>query len=154
MNKIGFSVDGEMDRIPPEFDRECRADASRQGGDEMAWRKGGERMSGYGSGTAVPPLSWETAMERTREMQNADGAMGLHWTIEKTEEARTWRGIRYAPLEFYVAMNAMYSDSARAAEKVNANSVDFYAYMARAFLDDKDAGDGKVSKYFSCVVKR
>ncbi len=153
MNKIGFSVDGEMDRIPPEFDRECRADASRQGGDEMAWRKGGERMSGYGSGTAVPPLSWETAMERTREMQNADGAMGLHWTIEKTEEARTWRGIRCAPLEFYVARNAMYSDSARATEKVNASTMDFYACMAKVFPDGQNVQTDKLARYYRYIVE-
>lgn len=99
-------------------------------------------------------LTKETALEWTSRMQNEDGTTGPRWSMEQTEQARKQRGIDCDPLEFYVTMNMMYSDYCKAAEKVNANSVDFYAYMARAFLEDKDAGDGKVSKYFSCVVKR
>lgn len=151
MNKIGFSVDGEMDRIPPEFDREYRTDAGHRGMDEMAYR-GGERMSGYGSGTAVPPLTRETAMEWTGEMQNADGTRGPHWTMEKTEEARNQRGIQCDPLEFYVAMNMMYSDYVKAAEKVNCSSMDFYACMAKAFLDDKDARPDKLARYYRYIA--
>lgn len=155
MNKIGFSVDGEMDRIPPEFGREYRSDAGhRQQMDEMAFRKGGERMSGYGSGTAVPPMTRETAMEWTREMQNADGSRGPHWTMEKTEEARNQRGIQCDPVKFYVAMNMMYSDYVKAAEKVNCSSMDFYAYMAKAFLDDKDAQPDKLERYYRYIVER
>ena len=98
-------------------------------------------------------LTKETALEWTGRMQNEDGTSGPHWSMEQTEQARKQRGIDCDPLEFYVTMNMMYSDYCKAAEKVNASSVDFYAYMARAFLDDKDAGDGKISRYFSCVVK-
>ena len=84
---------------------------------------------------------------------DTDGTTGPHWSMEQTEQARKQRGIDCDPLAFYVTMNMMYSDYCKAAEKVNASSVDFYAYMARAFVDDKDAGDGKISRYFSCVVK-
>ena len=84
---------------------------------------------------------------------DTDGTTGPHWSMEQTEQARKQRGIDCDPLAFYVTMNMMHSDYCKAAEKVNASSVDFYAYMARAFVDDKDAGDGKISRYFSCVVK-
>ena len=53
---------------------------------------------------------------------------------------------------FYVALNMMYSDYCKVAEKVGASSLDFYAYMAKAFLDDKDAAEGKIIRYFNCVV--
>ena len=51
-------------------------------------------------------------------------------------------------------MNMMYSDYCKAAEKVNANSVDFYAYMARAFLEDKDAQPDKLERYYRCIAKK
>ena len=47
----------------------------------------------------------------------------------------------------------MYSDYCKVAEKVGASSMDFYAYMAKAFLDDKDAADNKYGRYWACVVK-
>ena len=99
-------------------------------------------------------LTKETALEWTGRMQNEDGTSGPHWSMEQTEQARKQRGIDCDPLEFYVTMNMMYSDYCKAAEKVNANSVDFYAYMARAFLDDKDAQPDKLERYYRCIAKK
>ena len=87
-------------------------------------------------------------------MQNEDGTSGPHWSMEQTEQARKQRGIDCDPLEFYVTMNMMYSDYCKAAEKVNASSVDFYAYMARAFLEDKDAQPDKLERYYRCIAKK
>lgn len=98
-------------------------------------------------------LTKETALEWTGRMQNEDGTTGPHWSMEQTEQARKQRGIDCDPLEF-VTMNMMYSDYCKAAEKVNANSVDFYAYMARAFLDDKDAQPDKLERYHRCIEKK
>ena len=98
-------------------------------------------------------ITKETAMEWTSRMQNEDGTTGPHWSMEQTEQVRKQRSIECDPLAFYVTMNMMYSDYCRVAEKVGASSLDFYAYMSKAFLDDKDAGEGKIGRYFSCVVK-
>lgn len=155
MNRIGFRVSGDMDRIPPEFNREYRTDAGHHSGDEMAYRHGGERMEGYGSGSGSIPFTGELAQEWVRGMKNADGTIGPHWTMEKTEEARAQRGINCDSLAFWVAMNMVYSDYAKVAEKVNANTMDFYAYMAKAFLEDKDSrnqGGEKLSRYYEYVV--
>lgn len=100
-------------------------------------------------------LTRDLAIEWTRGMQNTDGTTGPHWTMEKTEEARAQRGINCDPLAFWVAMNMIYSDYAKVAEKVNANSMDFYVYMAKAFLEDKDArnqGGEKLARYYEYVV--
>lgn len=89
-------------------------------------------------------------------MRNADGTTGPHWTMEKTEEARAQRGIQCDPLAYWVAMNMIYSDYSKVAEKINANSLDFYAYMAKAFLEDKDAryqGGEKLAQYYTSVVR-
>lgn len=99
-------------------------------------------------------LTKETALEWTGRMQNEDGTTGPHWSMEQTEQARKQRGIDCDPLEFYVTMNMMYSDYCKAAEKVNASSVDFYAYMARAFLEDKDAQPDKLERYYRCIAKK
>lgn len=152
-NKIGFVMEDDSARTPPEFGREYRTDAGRrQNMDETAYRRGGAQM-GYSSGSEVQPMNRETAMEWTRQMQNADGSRGPHWPMEKTEEARNQRGIQCDPLEFYVAMNMMYSDYVKAAEKANCSSMDFYAYMAKAFLDDKDAQPEKLARYYQYIVR-
>lgn len=155
MNKIGFSVEGEMDRIPPEFGREYRTDAGHHSMDEMVYRHGGERMEGHGSGSGAMPFTRELAQEWVHNMKNADGTTGPHWTMEKTEEARAQRGINCDGLVWWVTMNMIYSDYAKVAEKVNANSMDFYVYMAKAFLEDKDAraqGREKLARYYEYVV--
>ncbi|MEY8386244.1 hypothetical protein AALC17_02970 [Oscillospiraceae bacterium 38-13] len=155
MNKIGFAMEGEMDRIPPEFHREYRTDARHHSMDETAYRHGGDRMSGHSSGSSGAPFTREMAQEWVQRMRNADGTTGPHWTMEKTEEARAQRGITCDPLAFWVAMNMIYSDYSKVAEKVNANSMDFYVYMAKAFLEDRDArnqGGDKLARYYEYVV--
>lgn len=98
-------------------------------------------------------LTKEQVMSWVASMENADGTHGGHWTMEQTERAREGRSISCDPLMFYAAMNMMYSDYCKAAEKANAGSVDLYAYMASAFLKDKDAVNNKISRYYSCIVK-
>lgn len=99
-------------------------------------------------------LTRETALEWTSCMQNADGTAGPHWSMEQTEQARKQRGIDCDPVEFYAAMNMMYSDYCKAAEKVGAVSVDFYVYMAKAFLEDKDAEPHKLARYYHYIARK
>ena len=86
-------------------------------------------------------------------MVNEDGSKGAHWNMDQTKQVMEQRGIQCDPVEFYIAINMMYSDYYPVAKKLNVNSVDFYADMARAFLEDKDAGKDKLAKYFAYVVK-
>lgn len=155
MNTIGFRMSGDQDQRPGEFSREYRTNAGHHGMDEMAYRQGDGRMSGHGSGSGDIPFTRELAQEWVHGMKNADGTTGPHWTMEKTEEARAQRGINCDSLAWWVAMNMVYSDYAKVAEKINANSMDFYAYMAKAFLEDKDArnqGAEKLARYYEYVV--
>jgi hypothetical protein len=55
--------------------------------------------------------------------------------------------------EFFVAVNMMYSDYCKVAEKMNVSKLDFYGHMAKAFLHDEDAGPHKLMKYMEEVVK-
>ena len=87
-------------------------------------------------------------------MKNADGSTGRHWNFEQTEQVRRQHGYDCDPAEFYAAINMMYSDYYKIGKEFNLNSVDFYAAMAHAFLDDEDAGQDKLAKYYECIVEK
>lgn len=95
----------------------------------------------------------ETAHEWMENLRNEDGTKGPHWTKEQTTQVMKQKGIDCDPVEFWVAMNAMYSDYFNVAKKMNVNNVDFYTHMAKAFIDDKDAGEGKLMRYYDAVVE-
>ena len=93
------------------------------------------------------------AKEWADRMENEDGTVGPHWTIEQTKQVAAQRGITCDPIEFWLCMNMIYSDYFGVAKKLNINSTDFYAEMSKAFLDDKDAVPGKLYAYFEHVVE-
>lgn len=99
-------------------------------------------------------LDEKTIEKWMRGLQNEDGTVGAHWTKDQTTQVMKQKNIDCDPVEFYVAMNLMYSDFFNAAKKANANNVDFYVNMAKAFLDDKDAGtEDKIAAYYEYIVK-
>lgn len=98
-------------------------------------------------------LSREDADEWVESMKNTDGSSGAHWTYEQTEQVRKQHGYDCDPNEFFAALNMVYSDYFKVCKEFNLNSVDFYAKMAHAFLDDEDAVDGKIERYYECVVE-
>lgn len=100
------------------------------------------------------PLTKEQAIGWVAFMENADGTRGGHWSMEETEVIRMQRGIDCDSVMFFAAMNMMYSDYCRAAEKTGAASIDFYAYMAKAFLDDKDAAPNKLARYYYFIAEK
>lgn len=94
--------------------------------------------------------------EWAKEMQNADGSSGAHWSMEDTETVRKTRNINDCkPEDFWIAMNMMYSDYQGVAKKYGIDKPEFYADMARGFLTDKDSKQGreKLEAYYGYVVK-
>lgn len=98
-------------------------------------------------------LDEETAKEWTQRMENADGTKGPHWSVDQVKQVAAQKNISEDPLDFWVAINMMYSDYCVMAKKHNVNTVDFYVDMAKAFLDDKDAKPDKLGRYYHAVVK-
>lgn len=96
-------------------------------------------------------LTEEDAASWNRAMKNADGTTGGHWLISDTsglgrpDDVPEW--------EWNVTMNMMYSDYSEVAAKYGVGAARFYADMARAFLDDRDAGEDKLAKYYHYIVK-
>lgn len=86
------------------------------------------------------------------EMSNEDGTKGGHWTINETKQVADELGFhsnKYNDYDFSYTMNMMYSDYYGSVP----NDVSMYAKMAKKFLEDKDAPEGKALKYYLAMKK-
>lgn len=94
------------------------------------------------------------AREWTARMENTDDTTGPHWPMEQTTAVMVSKGYHFDPAVWYAAMNMVYSDYFSVAKKHGVSTVEFYADMAEAFLDDKDAGgpEEKISAYYHCIA--
>lgn len=100
-------------------------------------------------------LDKKTAEEWVESMKNEDGTKGPHWTMEQTEQVRRQKGLDCDPLEFWVAMNASYSDLSKLAKKYSVNNMDYYVdYVLSYWFKDKDAVPNKLAAYYESVVKK
>lgn len=119
---------------------------------EMAGGHAGHDRAEHGGETGHR-LTEAMAKSWTGSMENADGTRGAYWPMEKTEEVRRQRGIAADPLEWWVVMNMIYSDYCVVAEKLGTSTAEFYAGMAKAFLDDKDTQPDKLGRYYEYIVR-
>lgn len=99
-------------------------------------------------------LTLEDAKRWTSKMQNADGTKGCHWTLEQTQDVAKQRNITCDPNDFWAVMNMMYSDYCQVAKRQSVDTPGFYADMAKAFLEDTDAADGKAYLYWDCIADK
>ena len=99
----------------------------------------------------------EDAEKWNTMMVNSDGTTGGHWTVSQTNSVAEMVDVDYRNITEYdwnVAMNMMYSDYFKVAEKYRVDTPEFYADMAKAFLWDKDGGSAKskLASYYHAVV--
>ena len=94
-----------------------------------------------------------------RHLKNQDGTMGEHFKKDQVMQAARQIGVN--PEEygnehiFGLVMNMMYSDYCAVAKKFGLDRPDFYAELAKAFLNDKDFGgepEEKVWLYYQCIA--
>ena len=78
---------------------------------------------------------------------------GAKWSQDQTTAVMHSRGYDHKPVDFWVAMNAMYSDYGKVAAKHNMDKPEFWADMADAFLSDPDARKGKLARYYWDIVE-
>ena len=144
MNQIGF-------RAGPEIGSNYRMDEGSQSRDEME-----RRITPLYAGRAnsVEKLSRQEAEEWMSGLENEDGTKGPHWTLEQVKQVMAQKGIQEDPFEFWATLNSMYADYCKVFKKHGVGEkLDFYIDMAKAFIDDKDAGKGKVANYFRYIVR-
>lgn len=151
MNKIGFALDGEMERLN-ELDHDYESNVSYPFAGEMRTRCE-HAETGEASPKSVHPLTREKAEAWAKKLQNEDGTTGAHWNYDQTKQVITQKGLECDPVEFYAAMNMIYSDYSKVAKRLGINNIDFYVEMAKAFLDDKDAPHDKLARYYQYIVE-
>lgn len=81
------------------------------------------------------------------KMVNEDGSFGGHWTLEQTTAVAKNNGVEFDHFNEYdwcYVMNMLYSDYYGSIP----NETSVYLKMAKKFLDDKDAKDGKAYRYW------
>lgn len=120
--------------------------------DEIGF-KSGKHEKGHAGGMSKQ-MDEATAMEWVDMMQNEDGSKGEHFPFDKSEQIMKQVSARCDPLEFYVILNAVYSDYCKVAKKFGMDRSDFYGELAKAWLMDKDAEEGKAMLYYECIVKK
>lgn len=152
MNRIGFSVDGEMERLPRELGHEYPMSAGYEGREEMSRYQG----DGYSMGQrprVMPVFNRQMAMEWTAGMVNADGTKGPHWTMEETNKLHTQHSLTCSKEEFWAVMNSLYSDYCEALRESSASTPETYVRLAKAWISDKDAIPNKAAAYYTYIVK-
>lgn len=143
MNRIGFAAREEVNT--------GHTDAGYSHMNEMEYRNH-EPMRGGASGTSME-LTEEMAHEWMHGLHNEDGTKGPHWSMDQVKQVMSQKGVKMDPMEFWVILNAMYSDYCGVLKKHNVNNMDFYVDLAKAWLGDKDAKEGKAARYFQYIVK-
>ena len=86
------------------------------------------------------------------KMDNEDGTKGKHWDLASTTQVAKNNGIsfnRFNEYDWSYVMNMLYSDY----YKVLENDLTLYVKMANAFLNDKDAPEGKALKYYIAMKR-
>lgn len=104
------------------------------------------------SGSGDEELTKEDAMSWMYNMKNEDGSFGAHWDLEQTRPYMEPRGVTCELWKWAAVMNMMYSDYCKAARKNSVDRPEFYADLAAAFLDDKDAPEDKAWRYYHNIA--
>ena len=114
---------------------------------------GGEEPAHEGTKTAG--FTEADAKRWTEHMENDDGSMGAHWTLEQTTAVANSIGVHVDPWIWYAAMNMMYSDYWESATRYGVDRPEYYADLAKEFLFDKDAGGpgAKIAGYYHGIVE-
>lgn len=146
MNQIGFNAGDEVRT-------NYGMNAAYHSENEMEHRSSSKMGGGYSSDMSMP-MTKEIAEEWTSNMKNEDGTKGPHWKMEQVKQLMAQKGIQCDPWEFFVILNAMYSDYCSVFKKHGVNTIDMYTDVACAWLNDSDAMDDKASRYYEYIVKK
>lgn len=94
-----------------------------------------------------------TAGKMAEQMINVDGSPAPHWTMAEVKAVMKDRKINHSLPEFFLVLNMLYADYVQVLSAFGANKLDVYIEMAKAWLEDEDAKDHKVQRYFETIVK-
>ena len=90
-----------------------------------------------------PHFTKETAEYVVSKMKNKDGSIGEHWNYDTT--TRVMEG-DFHEADWYYVLNMMYSDYYK-----SGRTDETYIGLAKDFLDDADAPEGKAKRYYKAM---
>lgn len=96
-------------------------------------------------------LDQAKAQAWVQKMKQADGRMGEKWKMEQTEQVRAQWCPECNKYDFYAAINMMAADYGKTAQKFGVDKPEFYACLAKDFLNDPDAKSAKIVKYMRAI---
>lgn len=105
-----------------------------------------------------PHFNEEYALMAVSKMQNENGTVGAHWSLEQTTQAAQQNGINfsngtYNKYDWFVTMNMFYSDYYKVViSMTNSDDVKHYVNLSKAWLEDKDVSEGKMWYYYKYVI--
>lgn len=95
-----------------------------------------------------PHFDEQLAKMAVRKMRNVDGTTGEHWNMEQTNQLAAQYGIVHKA-DWYYTINMLYSDFSQ----VIGSDAGSYAKLAKAYMQDPDAGEGKVLSLWLAQMK-
>lgn len=72
------------------------------------------------------------------------------WTKEETDKVISEKDLDINDVDFFVCMNMMYSDY----NKIFGDDLEKYVKLSLDFLNDTDAKDNKLYRYYKYIVKK
>ncbi|MBP5698837.1 MAG: hypothetical protein J6W96_04865 [Alphaproteobacteria bacterium] len=90
-----------------------------------------------------PHFTKETAEYVVSRMSNKDGTTGEHWNYETTMKVMDGD---FNEADWYYVLNMIYSDYYK-----SGRSDETYIGLAKDFMDDKDAPEGKAKRYYKAM---
>ncbi len=101
----------------------------------------------------MPKQSMELTPEQekswVKSMENADGTLGAHWTMEQTTAVAKQNGVAFehiSEIDWWVAMNVAYSDFYANPKEMPLSTdvaIKYYVHIAKGILFDKDGAPPK-----------
>lgn len=166
MRGEGYFVWDGLDHMPPERygqprDRQNVTDMRQYNRTRSMMGEGGEKhqqqgMIGFGEQDGHgKKLTKEKAETWVKHMRSDDRKGGM-WTMEDAKELAKGYGIDEGQelIDFYAALNMVYSDYSGVAKEYDVDDEAFYAALACAFLYDRDGKPPaeKIAAYYKHVV--
>ena len=86
--------------------------------------------------------------EMAKEIVDDMKPLGEYWDIKTTTSVKNEYGVNSDDETFYVVINSLVNDYG---DVIKPDEVETYVKMAYAFINDEDAVDNKVWKYFTTI---
>lgn len=88
--------------------------------------------------------------DMAEDIVNSMSPYGMKWTLEETKDLQARFGLTdLRSIDVFVVMNSAYNDY----RDIFDDNVELYIKFATDFIEDEDAGNGKVFKYFTIIPR-